>query len=142
MPIHPSPVQLTQSDRQYTTSLRLHTVSTCNVALFLMPEELDDTSQLAQSRKTGCGPGCSAFWAQINYALIRTVSGTRLTEVQNEKEKIALSPQILFALADSIRDTSCSTPGVSGEGTVLFDLTVTDLRPFFFFFFRKSSHDS
>lgn len=112
----------------------------CDVALFLKPEESDDAVQLAQSGEAGCGPGCSAFWAQINYALIRTVSGTRLTEVQNEKEKLLFLPQILFALADSIGDTSCLTPGVSGEGTALFDLTVTDLRPFFFFF-RKGSQD-
>lgn len=85
MPDRPSTVQLSRSDRHYTTSLGLHTVSKCNVALFLMPEESDDAAQLAQSGKAGCGPGCSAFWAQINYALIRTVSGTRLTEVQNEE---------------------------------------------------------
>lgn len=93
MPDRPSTVQLAQPDRHYTTSLRLHTVSTWNVALFLMPEESDDAAQLVWSGKAGCGPGCSAFWAQINYALIRTVSGTRLTEVQNEKEKLLFLPR-------------------------------------------------
>lgn len=90
---HPSTAQLAQCDCHYTTSLRLHPVSMCNVALFLMPEESDNAAQLARNGKAGCGPGCSAFWAQINYALIRTVSGARLTEVQNEKEKLLFLPR-------------------------------------------------
>ena len=47
-----------------------------------------DPTQLALCGKAMCRPACSAHRVQINYALIRTGSGTGQMEVQNEKEKL------------------------------------------------------